>query len=76
MTPEQSVQAHTDLRGKRMLPMHWGAFVLALHPWTEPAERALAAAKKQNATVVTPKIGERFLASAKQYPTEKWWTKL
>lgn len=34
MGPEQAVQAHRDLRGKVMMPVHWGTFDLALHAWT------------------------------------------
>ncbi|AKM80841.1 TPA: hypothetical protein DDX46_05020 [Candidatus Saccharibacteria bacterium] len=73
MTPEQTIQAHKDLRGKRMIPMHWGAFVLALHDWTEPVERALAAGAKVDATIITPRIGETVAFKANNYPTEAWW---
>ena len=41
MTPEQSVQAHKDVKGKNMMLIHWGAFTLAYHGWKEPIERAL-----------------------------------
>ena len=73
MTPEQTMQAHLDLRGKRMIPMHWGAFVLAFHAWTDPVERVLAAGAKVDATVITPKIGEVVRLKSKQYPIERWW---
>ena len=43
MGPEQALQAHRDLGGKVMVPIHWGLFDLAVHSWTEPAERLLAA---------------------------------
>ena len=36
MLPEQTVQAHLDLRGRVLQPIHWGTFNLALHPWYEP----------------------------------------
>lgn len=75
MFPEQTVAAHQDLRGKRMIPMHWGAFVLSLHGWTEPVKRALAAGKKEGAIIMTPKIGEVVHFKAKNYPTEQWWKK-
>jgi len=42
-----------------MVPLHWATFDLALHPWYEPIERALAAAEKSNVPVITPLIGER-----------------
>lgn len=41
-----------------MMLMHWGAFTLANHGWTEPIERALKAAKKNDVNLITPKIGE------------------
>ena len=34
-----TVQAHLDLRGKVLLPIHWGKFNLSIHAWTEPIER-------------------------------------
>lgn len=73
MTPEQTIQAHKDLRGKRMIPMHWGAFVLALHDWTEPVERALVAGTKAGVTIITPRIGESVIFKAEEYQTEAWW---
>ena len=73
MMPEQTVAAHADLRGKRMIPIHWGAFALALHSWTDPIERVLAAGAKANATIITPKIGEVVTFLGKEYPTDPWW---
>lgn len=75
MQPEQTVTAHLDLRGKRMIPMHWGAFVLALHSWTEPIERVLTAGKKANITIITPRIGEVVAFKNQKYPTDAWWKK-
>ena len=56
--PEQALIAHGMLRGKVMLPMHWGLFKLAPHGWTEPIERAVAAGAAAGATIVTPRPGE------------------
>lgn len=72
MMPEQTVQAHLDVKGKVMMPIHWGAFQLAVHTWTDPAERVVAAAEKEGVTVASPMIGERF-APSKQTPVERWW---
>jgi L-ascorbate metabolism protein UlaG (beta-lactamase superfamily) len=55
--PEQAVMAHQMLRGKHLLPVHWGLFDLALHSWTEPVERVLAAAQLHNVVVSTPAPG-------------------
>jgi len=59
MLPEEAVQQHRDLNGGVLVPLHWATFDLALHPWYEPIERALAAADKSNVHVITPLIGER-----------------
>jgi L-ascorbate metabolism protein UlaG (beta-lactamase superfamily) len=73
MTPEQTAQAHQDVRGKRMIPMHWGAFVLAFHAWAEPVKRVLAAGAKTRAIIITPKIGETVAFQSDDYPTAAWW---
>lgn len=73
MTPEESVQAHLDVNGAVMMPIHWGAFNLALHEWTDPAERMVAEAEEKGATYTTPYIGQRF-APDHNPPVEKWWT--
>ncbi len=72
MTPEESAVAHKELRGKVFMPIHWSAFTLALHEWTDPAERALIAAKKQKIEMITPVIGERFDV-LKDRPQKIWW---
>ena len=75
MMPEQTAQANIDLRGKVMMPVHWGALDLALHQWKEPVVRLLAAAARLDVEVVTPYIGERF-AVGHDFPTTKWWETL
>lgn len=36
MMPEETIQAALDVKSKLVLPIHWGAFTLALHDWTDP----------------------------------------
>lgn len=73
MSPEESLQAHQDVQGQLMIPIHWGAFTLALHSWTDPVERAIRAAELQNSVLVTPKIGEVVTIGASESPSERWW---
>ena len=70
--PEQAVTAHKMLRGDLMFPVHWGTFDLALHAWTEPAERLMAAAEARGARVVIPKAGESVEPKAPPALT-RWW---
>lgn len=72
MFPEESVQASIDVRSKVMMPIHWGAFNLALHDWRDPIERARAEAAKKGVTVVNPYIGERFEIGQDDI-SEPWW---
>ncbi|MBF7073428.1 MBL fold metallo-hydrolase [Glaciecola sp. MH2013] len=58
MFPEESVQAHIDLNGKVLMPVHNGTFDLALHPWYEPFERLLTSAESQGVLTSIPKMGE------------------
>ncbi|MNC37462.1 hypothetical protein D3C75_860280 [compost metagenome] len=73
MLPEQTVLAHQEVGGKLLLPIHWGAFTLSLHAWTEPVERAVAAAEKKNVPMVTPRIGEPVLLGLVPHPSTRWW---
>jgi L-ascorbate metabolism protein UlaG (beta-lactamase superfamily) len=72
LLPEETVQAHLDLRGKVLMPIHWGAFDLALHAWSEPPQRLLKAARGRSVEVVTPYIGERFNL-LRERPRREWW---
>lgn len=72
MMPEETVQAHLDLKGKVLLPVHWGKFALAFHPWREPIERLLTEANVKSVKVTTPLIGEQIFPD-KNLPKTKWW---
>lgn len=72
MLPEHTVQAHLDLKGRALMPIHWARFNLSLHSWTEPVERLLVQAKKNGVTVVTPMIGQGFDPD-QELPDNHWW---
>ena len=73
MLPEQTFAAHQDLRGKRLFPLHWGAFMLALHPWADSVERIRKAAEPTKTEVMTPKIGQVVPIKAASFPSSAWW---
>jgi L-ascorbate metabolism protein UlaG (beta-lactamase superfamily) len=72
MQPEQSLQAHLDLGGRVMLPIHNGTFDLAMHAWDDPFERIHALADAQGVALATPRMGERFDLAAPG-ATTRWW---
>jgi len=71
MGPDHASNAHLALKGKLMMPIHWGTFNLALHGWYEPIERLLQYAKEKKIELFIPEPGK---------PTEvngpldsEWW---
>jgi L-ascorbate metabolism protein UlaG (beta-lactamase superfamily) len=73
MMPEQTVQAAIDLKGKLMMPIHWGAFTLAMHTWRDPIERVTAAAHENDVPIATPRIGEPVILQEATFPNSQWW---
>jgi L-ascorbate metabolism protein UlaG (beta-lactamase superfamily) len=73
--PEQAIRAHGMVRGRVMLPVHWGKFVLAYHGWTEPIERALVAAARAKVPILSPRPGQSVEPEAPPAP-ERWWPKV
>lgn len=73
MFPEETVQAHLDLKGKLLQPVHWGTFNLALHPWYDPMQRAVKAAGSNNISIATPMAGQSIVYGLNN--GSHWWEK-
>jgi len=72
MLPEETLQAHIDLRGRWLMPIHNGTFDLALHAWEEPFERISALAAERAASIATPVMGARLDVGAPDVGSP-WW---
>lgn len=72
MMPEETVQAAIDLKANALLPVHWGKFSLAMHPWKEPIKRVMAEAEKLELKVHTPLIGEPLFLD-RCFDSKSWW---
>ncbi len=73
MFPEETAQAGVDLKAKKIMPIHWGAFKLSTHSWTDPVERISKKAKELNIRLVTPEIGESIELIENKEISSKWW---
>ncbi len=73
--PEQAVVAHGLVRGRVMLPVHWGKLTLAYHGWTEPIERVLVAGARAGVAILSPRPGQSVEPEAPP-PRERWWPDL
>lgn len=70
--PENALKIFEMLGGGALLPVHWGTFDLALHPWDEPAETLVRLAAEQRVRVVTPRLGQVVEPGHIEGP-EVWW---
>jgi L-ascorbate metabolism protein UlaG (beta-lactamase superfamily) len=75
MGPDNAVKAHLALKGKLMMPIHWGTFNLALHPWYEPIERLLVLAAEKNIKLFVPKPGVPTEVTGEACNSHWWETK-
>jgi L-ascorbate metabolism protein UlaG (beta-lactamase superfamily) len=72
LSPEQAVEAHQQLGGGVLLPVHWGLFNLAYHAWDDPIIRLTAAADANGVQLATPRPGEAVVLGG-TLPTARWW---
>jgi L-ascorbate metabolism protein UlaG (beta-lactamase superfamily) len=75
MLPEEAVQAALDLQAAKVVPVHWGKFPLAHHPWFEPIERFVAAANSHNLNFISQKIGTIIYWQQPNKP-DFWWREI
>ncbi len=74
LLPEETVQATVEVSAKVVMPIHWGAFTLAMHDWDEPPIRLLKKAAELNVLVSTPHIGEIVDLDKPEAFQRDWWT--
>ena len=72
MYPEESIQAAIDSKSQLVMPVHWAGFALALHIWTDPADRFVAAAKTQGQEMISPAIGV-LVENYTTHVSNLWW---
>lgn len=70
--PARALEAHRMLRGRVLLPVHWGTFQLALHAWSQPAEHLWEQAGRGSVEVAFPRPGETVVAG-QPAPSAPWW---
>jgi L-ascorbate metabolism protein UlaG (beta-lactamase superfamily) len=74
LNPEQAIEAFGSLRGRIMVPIHWGTFSLSTHSWHEPIERLVKAADRNKAKIITPMMGE--IVDPSSYENRYWWRQI
>jgi len=72
MFPEEAVQAHLDLGGTILHPIHWGTFNLSLHTWYDPMRRLAAECSKRGVRTAMPIVGQTTIFDS-LIPDRHWW---
>jgi L-ascorbate metabolism protein UlaG (beta-lactamase superfamily) len=70
--PDNAAKAHVDLRGKVLMPIHWGLFSLGFHAWNQPVERLITLAKEQRLELFLPRPGTPTEFKNQPFPSD-WW---
>jgi L-ascorbate metabolism protein UlaG (beta-lactamase superfamily) len=73
--PENAQRAHEMLGGKRLLPVHWGTFNLAMHDWNEPAETLFTNAANSGTDLLLPRLGLPTEPARDEHHAP-WWREL
>lgn len=73
MMPEQSAQAAFDVKSSLTIPIHWGKFALAMHPWNDSPRRFSKKADELGLRYFFPHLQQAYdlknIESQKAY----WW---
>lgn len=71
MYPEEAVQAAIDVKASIAVPIHWGAFTLALHDWKDSVERFSLEAKNKDLPIAMPELGK--VVDLNGVPSDEFW---
>ena len=72
--PEEILLAASDLKAARLMPVHWGKFLLANHAWDDPIRRIIEFNKEKNISLITPMIGEEVNLKDDHQAFSEWWS--
>ena len=71
--PENALKAVALLDPETFLPIHWGTFRLAMHPWDQPAEVLYEHATQNRTRLIMPRLGEAVEPGRATGVVEPWW---
>ncbi len=70
--PHLAIDAHLALRGKALLPIHWGTFTLAFHDWDAPIRELIDAAAPRGIALLAPAPGAAIIPDGTSR-ISRWW---
>lgn len=80
LNPEEGVTVHgmlnTGTKGALLVPIHWGTFNLARHPWADPMRRLSAEASRVGVEICVPRPGSTLMPDSRTgtaFFDQTWW---
>jgi L-ascorbate metabolism protein UlaG (beta-lactamase superfamily) len=73
LMPDEVLTAATDLKARRLMPVHNSKFVLGAHPWDEPLEKLIENNRAVQLPLLTPIIGEPVDLDDTARVFRQWW---
>lgn len=70
--PEETVMDAKIIGAKKVMPIHWGAFILSNHGWDDPPECFVREAQNHGLSIVTPHLCETICIDG-EVSTSYWW---
>lgn len=74
MFPEDALKAAKILHARYLVPIHYGAYCLSVHPWDDPLVRLNA--QEKDIPVITPIMGATVDFKNIENYQEHWWEKM
>lgn len=72
MGPHNALSARQQLGSGVFLPIHWGTFNLAMHPWDEPVDTVFRLAPSAGISLLAPRLGEA-VEPERAERADPWW---
>lgn len=73
MMPEQTAQAGIDIKANLAIPIHWGKFALAMHPWDDSAKRFKNKADELGLNYFFPELMNVYDVENITKTEKYWW---
>jgi len=73
MQPSETLKAATELKAKKLLPVHSAKFAMANHAWDEPLSTISELSQDSRVTLWTPMIGEKVMLKSDKQQFHQWW---
>ena len=74
--PEEVLQAGTDLKARRIFPVHSSKFDLGGHAWNEPLKKITEHNQHYKRDLITPMIGQPVDLDDEGQEFRRWWEEM